>query len=225
MQKKDDRSDSILQDIRTQRSKLAQLLAKLLAQKKERETQLKEKLMQMEKRRTQVDDSDFWLVQYQCLLQRQPIDAQIRQFAIEDRIGKVLIEVHKEMERIADYLSLFTDMTFDRLNSMSDKGLLSLGIDDYELCKLIRDKLDEQSSPVGASGSSRYAMQSRPTAPEEGESHSDESIPEASASSPEFVSVIELTEQLSGVKLWRQTECVICFDQIVSHFYVEFQVF
>ena len=216
MQKRDDRSDIILTDIRTQRAKLAALLAKLLAQKRERELQLREQLSQMERRRTQVDDNDFWLVQYQCLLQRQPIEAQIRQFAIEDRIGRVLIVVHKEYDRITDYLSLFTELTFDRLNSMSDKQLLNLGIDDYELCKLIRDKLDEQSSPVGASASIPPAEAA--TAPLLEEPHSDYSVPEASASSLVSISITELSAQLSDVKLWRQTECVICFDLIVSHF-------
>ena len=215
MQKRDDRSDSILADIRTQRSKLAQLLAKLLAQKKEREIQLREQLSQMERRRTQVDDNNFWLVQYQCLMKSQPIEAQIRQFGIEDRVGRVLTDVYKEYQRIEDYLSLFSDLTFDRLNSLSDKQLLNLGIDDYELCKLIRDKLDEQSSPVGASASIPSAEE--PTAPS-GVPQTHDSAPEASASSTVSISITELTAQLSEVKLWCQTECVICFDQIVIHF-------
>ena len=201
MQKRDNRSDTILTDIRCQRAKLAQLLARLLKQKRQRELQLREQLHQMERRRMQVDDQDFWLVQYQCLLQRQPIDAQIRQFVIDEAIGRVLTAVQKVYERIADYLPLFGDMTFERLNAMRDKQLLGLGIDDYELCKLIRDKLDEHRDNMTGAASSSHSEDHTPTAPS-----SDESTP-----TPPEQAVLEFADD-------HRTECsVVHCSAVVSN--------
>jgi hypothetical protein len=208
MQRKDDKLDSILNDIRIQRAKLAFLLSKLLTEKKERELHLREQLRKMEQRRNQIQDDNFWLVQYQYLLEQQPIETQIQQFGIEDRVGIVLIAVHKDNERIIKYLPLFTQMTFDRLNSMGDKELLHFGIDDYDLCKVIRDKIDEQCSGTA----SALPQTISPSAPTQLQ------LPLSEEPSTSSATIIyEQNESFCDIKLWCQTECVICFDQSVSH--------
>jgi E3 ubiquitin-protein ligase LRSAM1 len=208
MQRKDDKLDSILNDIRIQRAKLAFLLSRLLTEKKERELHLREQLRKMEQRRNQIQDENFWLVQYQYLLEQQPIETQIQQFAIEGRVAIVLLAVHKDNERIVKYLPLFTQITFDRLNSMGDKELLNFGIDDYELCKVIRDKIDEQCSDTA----SALPQTPRPSAPTQLQ------LPVVEEQSTSSATIVyEQNESFCDIKLWCQTECVICFDQSVSN--------
>ncbi|XP_054156557.1 E3 ubiquitin-protein ligase LRSAM1-like [Oppia nitens] len=236
MAKKDDRLDTILTDIGQQRRQLAAVLAKLLAQKRARDQQLRDRVLEIERRRFEstttgvseatasaaANDQEFWLRQYQCLMERQPFSVQMKQLNIggcDDRLVQLLTTVHSDCDRIGDFVTLFADITYDRLYGMSAEDILALGVNDYDLCQLIRDKLDElgiscttgaadmatgqPSAPVVDDLLSASELLIEPTAPTE----SDLTVGTVGADK-----TLSSIGQLANVKIWRQTECVICFE-------------
>lgn len=77
LQRKDDKLGEILDDIAQQRARLASLLARLLAEKETRERELHNYLNDMEARRREIEDDDFWLVQYQRLMEQTSVESQV----------------------------------------------------------------------------------------------------------------------------------------------------
>lgn len=197
--------ETTINDVSEQRTALAGLLAELLHEKEKRERELSVRLMQIQKLQDGEDDYEhFWLVQYQRLLKRQPLEDQLEGLNLtkDELLKNVLMSCG---ERIEPFLHVFVSnniFDFDVLAEKTTKELLGLGLDDYELANEIVDNVRSITSSALAS-----AHPSAPAEEESGDEASDSLEEHAvkAASAPE-----------APLDIFCQIECVVCMDSKVS---------
>lgn len=144
MQKKLLSSESRLNEIEKQREQLANLLYELNMQKVQRERQLREQIKQMEKSE-QRDEENFWLIQYQILLESQPISVQMDLLGFDSKVKNILLNISKKNPDIplSRYLQNLAQISYEQLQTISARDLYEFGINDHELCKQIYNQINE----------------------------------------------------------------------------------
>lgn len=206
------------------RAALAQLLTDLLEAKEEREKELQNRLLEMERKRLD-EVKDFWFIQYQKLLDRKPAELIDAELKMDPLVRAVVIDAGA-----SDYLTFFAKkaVTWPQLLAMTVKDLKKIGILDEEVCLAILNKAREYflSSKLGIEGE-RWIPETpkivrapetpenipSPTAPSlSGESEGSEEIIEATSEEDIHPSAPPLSPD-SEVKLFCQTECVVCLEQ------------
>jgi hypothetical protein len=198
LKRKTFRLETMINDVSTQRTALAGLLSELMRAKEKRERELDARLAQIQKLRDGEDEDDlFWLVQYQRLLRRQPLEDQLQGLNLtrDARLKTVLMSC--DNERVELFLHVFVSnniFDIDQLADKSEKDLLNLGIEDYELASDIVDNVRRVMC---------MAMPSAPSAKEDELENSDEE-PAMAASAPEDEDV--------PLDIFCQIECVVCLD-------------
>ncbi|XP_035217459.1 E3 ubiquitin-protein ligase LRSAM1-like isoform X4 [Stegodyphus dumicola] len=194
VKKKDFKLNSEVNVLAEHRTALAYLLSDLLAAKKKREEELKKRLQEMDLLRAH-EAEDFWLIQYQKLLDRKPKDIIYSELEMDSEVKYVLMEASAH-----SYLPLFAvkGVTFSQLVNYTVKDLKAIGVLDEDMCDEILAKALENFKNVGGDGSKTPDMP-KPSAPP------DESPTEVQPSAP-------LLSPDTEAKLWCQTECVICLD-------------
>uniref|UniRef100_A0A146M263 E3 ubiquitin-protein ligase LRSAM1 n=3 Tax=Lygus hesperus TaxID=30085 RepID=A0A146M263_LYGHE len=121
-------------ELADKRIQLSELLVTILQQQEERKNQLLARLRKMEAHRLEDDVEDYWLVQYQKLLESQTV------LNIQLVEQMVLHGVHKHLP-----LLLGLD-----LHQITSSLLVEIGVDEQDsvsICKAIQAYLSSQSSP------------------------------------------------------------------------------
>ncbi|KAG8200417.1 hypothetical protein JTE90_000502 [Oedothorax gibbosus] len=221
LKKKDLKISSELNVLADHRIALASLLSDLLTAKEQRELELKDRLVQMELKREE-ESEDYWLIQYQKLLDRKPKGILAAELGIDSDVKTVLLDVPA-----VEFLPLFASkrITFSNLLRFKVKDLKKMGILDNAVCEAILDKAQEHYKMLKL-GAEKYPIPQisdapEPSAPPKSESFEDslenmtERISDASRSPDEEPTAPPISPE-TETKLWCQTECVICFDSQTS---------
>ncbi|XP_055933582.1 E3 ubiquitin-protein ligase LRSAM1-like isoform X2 [Argiope bruennichi] len=204
IKKKDLKIDSEMNVLADHRIALASLLSDLMAAKEQRELELKERLQQMELKRAQ-EIEDFWLIQYQKLLDRKPKGVIGAELGLDKDVKSILLDIPA-----IEYLPLFASkrISLSTLLNFTTKDLKKMGILDDEICEAILDKAQEYFKNMQAE--EKYSL------PEFSEVPVPSAPPEPSTpTEPEEILSEPTAPPLSpddDTKLWCQTECVICLD-------------
>lgn len=204
IKKKDLKINSELNILADHRIALASLLSDLMAAKEQREQELKERLQQMELKCAH-EMEDFWLIQYQKLLDRKPKGVIAAELGVDKDVKIVLLDVPA-----VEYLPLFASkkISFRNLLNFTTRDFKKMGILDDDVCEAILNKAQEHFKNIQVQ--EKYSLPEfsdviAPSAPPEEPStptEPEESVmPSAPPLSPD-----------SETKLWCQAECVICLD-------------
>ncbi|GIY68414.1 e3 ubiquitin-protein ligase LRSAM1 [Caerostris extrusa] len=205
MKKKDLKINSEMNVLTDHRIALASLLADLMAAKEQRELELKDRLRQMELKREH-EMEDFWLIQYQKLLDRKPKGVVAAELGLDKDVKTILLEVPA-----VEYLPLFASkrISLSTLLSFTKKDLKKMGILDDDICDAILNKAQEHFENIKMRD--KYSI---PEFLEEGPEPSAPSEP-SSPSEPGGMLAEPSAPPLSpdtDTKLWCQAECVICLE-------------
>ncbi|VDO04661.1 unnamed protein product [Rodentolepis nana] len=165
-------------DFSDRRKDLVRLLAELQKQKELRESELHRRLVEMEKQKTR-DQEDYWLVQYQRLIDRKPAILNKVESFLSVEIREVLATAGAE-----DYLPNFEyhRITPDQLPALTDGDLIRIGVNAVGVRKAIleaivphakiQDWMVEPSAPMEApaleemgSGEIKDELINKPSAP------------------------------------------------------------
>lgn len=205
--KKDMKANCNMMMIAEQRTALAELLSTLLSQRKSREEHLKMRLKEMEDQRAE-EIKDYWLIQYQKLMDKKPQEIIDLELAMDAALHQVLIDVGAEQ-----YVTQFAmaQLTVEQVAFLSMEELYDLGIANRTLQKAIlrASKLAAAQNSYDNEETCAYKLLT-PTSPTEPTAPSPDVSPSAPQISP--VSGTDIT-LLADVKIWHQTECVICLDK------------
>lgn len=191
LEKRDERQDVERTVLESKREALTGLLVQLVGEQHKREDELMKRLVEMEHKR-ETDIEDYWLIQYQRLLESKPLTL------LEKECDSVISDVLAEAEA-QDYASHFARhrITWEMLKTMTDKELKELGIHELGVRKAILSVVQERLR-FDTKAKEKAKEIERPEAP----------VPRApvlptqpSPSAP----VLENRDMT--------TECVICMDQ------------
>uniref|UniRef100_A0A8C0BXW7 Leucine rich repeat and sterile alpha motif containing 1 n=1 Tax=Buteo japonicus TaxID=224669 RepID=A0A8C0BXW7_9AVES len=113
--------------ITEQRQALGYLLQQLLKEKKQREEELRQILLEMEAK-SETKQENYWLIQYQRLLNQKPLSLKLQEEGLEQQLVNLLIELSAEQyvpvfahHRIS--LQALSTMTASDLEKVQDKLL------------------------------------------------------------------------------------------------------
>lgn len=190
LKKRDFKVMSDFEVLSNHRTELAFLLAQLLDDKAAREKQLQDQLKLMEACRRQ-EVNDFWLVQYQKLLDRKPQDICGMDEQLDPRIRSVL-----QSANALHYATLIASkaIEWEQFSQLDWKDFKTLGVHSETVIQALlsarQQLLDEK--PAVPKPSAPSPVQS---SPEDETVHHDSSVP-----------------SVPNLHLWCSSECVICFE-------------
>lgn len=190
LEKRDERQDVERTVLESKREALTGLLVQLVGEQHKREDELMKRLVEMEHKR-ETDIEDYWLIQYQRLLESKPLTL------LEKECDSVISDVLAEAEA-QEYASHFARhrITWEMLKTMTDKELKELGIHELGVRKAILGVVQERLR-FDTKAKEKEREIERPEVP----------VPQAprptqpSPSAP----VLESRDMT--------TECVVCMDQ------------
>ncbi|XP_069870168.1 E3 ubiquitin-protein ligase LRSAM1 isoform X2 [Dipodomys merriami] len=125
-----------------QRWALSSLLQQLLKEKKQREEELRDILMELEAK-SETKQENYWLIQYQRLLNQKPLSLKLQEGSLERPLAALLVELSAE-----HYLPIFAHhrVSLDMLCHMSPGDLAKMGVSEaglqHEILQKARDLLD-----------------------------------------------------------------------------------
>lgn len=186
-----------LNDVSANRLNLTYVLLDLMAQQDERKKQLRETLLDMENQKTQ---DDFWLMQYQKLIDSRGQSMQSMQASLDPVLGYHFL-LNGVVHVVPFLLKIWQKKDF-QLELVSDEDLQNVGIknqsDRQGVLKAISDFLESQvaSQKLECTKENIPGPSEKPSAPQENSQKS----PSKSASSR------EATDAVNAV------ECVVCMD-------------
>uniref|UniRef100_A0A8C4QHW7 Leucine-rich repeat and death domain-containing protein 1 n=1 Tax=Eptatretus burgeri TaxID=7764 RepID=A0A8C4QHW7_EPTBU len=201
-----------------ERLALSELLQRLLKDKERREEVLQEALLEMDRQRV-AENMDFWLVQYQRLLDSKPLSLKLQESTQEDALQELLI--HLGLSELAPVLARH-NITLCSLATLLPQQLGAIGIykKDVQISlidgavKHIKeagfDNQDHPESPVmtltppASKISPPPSSHKMPTAPPE-----DNLDPHATTA---IIPSAPLETDISSTMLSR-SECVVCLDR------------
>ncbi|KAL5012900.1 hypothetical protein ScPMuIL_011451 [Solemya velum] len=192
IEKRSLRMEEELNRLAEKRIALIDLLTQLLSQQENRQAELRKRLQEMEQQRMD-GQTDYWMVQYQRLMDRKPQSLIDQEKQIEIAVLKIL-----EKANANEYIPLFARhrITIETLIWMSEDDLQQMGVMEMGTRKMILQYADEEhiefkkeamAPPPDVCGAAALSI---PTAP-----------PESSPS-----------RQHSFVARGINSECSICLD-------------
>ncbi|ELT97818.1 hypothetical protein CAPTEDRAFT_217214 [Capitella teleta] len=115
------------------RKELTQMLITLLRQRDERQEELRKRMGEMEEQRLD-DQMDYWIVQYQRLMDRKPPSLVCHETMLEFAVVEIL-----ERASASDYISAFARhrITIETLLALTDDDLRMMGIKELGVRKAI----------------------------------------------------------------------------------------
>uniref|UniRef100_A0A8C8SXJ8 Leucine rich repeat and sterile alpha motif containing 1 n=1 Tax=Pelusios castaneus TaxID=367368 RepID=A0A8C8SXJ8_9SAUR len=173
--------------IAEQRRALSCLLQQLLKEKRQREEELQQILLEMEAK-SETKQENYWLIQYQRLLNQKPLSLKLQEEGLERQLVNLLIELSAEQ-----YMPVFAHhrLSLDMLSTMTPSDLEKVGWRTGGWCQHSRLLL----LPAELLKSTEAPAAPEPSAPAE------EGLPAPAPSVPQ----LELGE--------RKSECVVCMEQ------------
>lgn len=138
LDKREERQDVERTVLESKREALTGLLVQLVGEQQKREDELMKRLVEMEHKR-EADIEDYWLIQYQRLLESKPTSL------LEKQCDNVIYDILAEAEA-QDYASHFARhrITWEMLKTMTDKELKELGIHELGVRKAILGVVQER---------------------------------------------------------------------------------
>ncbi|XP_031457388.1 E3 ubiquitin-protein ligase LRSAM1 isoform X3 [Phasianus colchicus] len=125
--------------IMEQRRALGYLLQQLLKEKKQREEELQQILLEMEAK-SETKQENYWLIQYQRLLNQKPLSLKLQEEGLEKQLVNLLIELSAEQ-----YVPVFAHhrISLEVLNTMTASDLEKMGIAETGLQRAILRRAQE----------------------------------------------------------------------------------
>ncbi|XP_054716280.1 E3 ubiquitin-protein ligase LRSAM1-like [Uloborus diversus] len=206
--------DSEVNSLAEHRTALAYLLTELLSAKEQREKQLRDRLQQMELKRAD-EMKDFWLIQYQKLLDSKPKGVVDAELEMDPDVKRALMNA-----LAVDYLPLFAvkRITFSELLTFTAQDLKNIGVLDESACLRILGETQgiQRKNERGDFPLFKEGITPEPSAPPVSDPSSPELSESSTPSAAEFLEGVQPSAPLlspdSEIKLWRQAECVVCMD-------------
>ncbi|KAM7033941.1 E3 ubiquitin-protein ligase LRSAM1 isoform 2-T2 [Acridotheres tristis] len=187
-----------LQEVVTeQRRALSCLLQQLLKEKKQREEELQQILLEMEAR-SETKQENYWLIQYQRLLNQKPLSLKLQEKGLEQQLVTLLLELSADQ-----YVPVFAHhrISLEMLGTMSASDLEKLGVTEAGLQRAILRRAQEILAVATTIPELRRAEDTEvPAAPEP-------SAPLEEPPSPAAPTAPALQ--------WdeKKSECVVCMEQ------------
>ncbi|NXQ34150.1 LRSM1 ligase, partial [Alaudala cheleensis] len=187
-----------LQEVVTeQRRTLGCLLQQLLKEKKQREEELQQILLEMEAK-SETKQENYWLIQYQRLLDQKPLSLKLQEKGLEQQLVALLLELSADQ-----YVPVFAhhQISLEMLGTMSASDLEKLGVTEAGLQRAILRRAQEILAVATTVPELRRAEDTEvPAAPEP-------SAPLEEPSSPAVPTAPALQ--------WdeKKSECVVCMEQ------------
>ncbi|NXQ50434.1 LRSM1 ligase, partial [Catharus fuscescens] len=129
-----------LQEVVTeQRRALSCLLQQLLKEKKQREEELQQILLEMEAK-SETKQENYWLIQYQRLLNQKPLSLKLQEKGLEQQLVTLLLELSADQ-----YVPVFAHhrISLEMLGTMSASDLEKLGVTEAGLQRAILRRAQE----------------------------------------------------------------------------------
>ncbi|XP_074017171.1 E3 ubiquitin-protein ligase LRSAM1 [Numenius arquata] len=125
--------------ITEQRQALGYLLQQLLKEKKQREEELQQILLEMEAK-SETKQENYWLIQYQRLLNQKPLSLKLQEEGLEEQLVNLLIELSAER-----YLPVFAHhrVSLQTLSTMTARDLEKIGVTEAGLQRAILKRAQE----------------------------------------------------------------------------------
>ncbi|XP_068067671.1 E3 ubiquitin-protein ligase LRSAM1 isoform X2 [Anomalospiza imberbis] len=178
-----------------QRRTLGCLLQQLLKEKKQREEELQQILLEMEAK-SETKQENYWLIQYQRLLNQKPLSLKLQEKGLEQQLVTLLLELSAEQ-----YVPIFAHhrISLETLGTMSASDLEKLGVTEAGLQRAILRRAQEILAVAATIPELRRAEDTGvPAAPEPSAPLEEPPGPAAPTAPP-----------------WdeKKSECVVCMEQ------------
>ncbi|XP_043386585.1 E3 ubiquitin-protein ligase LRSAM1 isoform X4 [Chelonia mydas] len=184
----------LLQEMITeQRQALSYMLQQLLKEKKQREEELQQILLEMEAK-SETKQENYWLIQYQRLLNQKPLSLKLQEEGLERQLINLLIELSAEQ-----YVPIFAHhrLSLEMLSTMTLSDLAKIGITETGLQRAILRRAQEILAVAKTIPELLTSTETKGPAAPEPSTPREEILPSA----PQ----LELDE--------RKSECVVCMEQ------------
>jgi len=207
MTKKDLKMEFERDTMAEKREMLTKMLLQLMDQKTERAKELQSRLQEMEEHRNE-ETENYWLIQYQKLLDAKPKHLTQMEDKVEPLLKEVLMEAGAE-----EYVPVFAlkRVTLKQLSYMKDKELSEMGVHNTYLRQKILMCAERRANAIDASLGGGGA----PSAPPATAAQVDYDPPSAPPASKLADSGNRPTAPSAPppVETFQSTECVICLEQ------------
>ncbi|XP_012944566.1 E3 ubiquitin-protein ligase LRSAM1 [Aplysia californica] len=195
-----------------QRIALSAMLSQLLEEKEKRQAELKKRLGEMEQQRED-GQADYWLVQYQRLLDWKPQALIDRESQLEIAVKEVLVSSGAE-----DYIPVFARhrITIETLMSLTEADLSQMGVHELGLRKAIMKNIAMQDIQVKTGEEKvREKLQEPCLAPLELHPSAPSSAAEADPAGKSVALPPSLLERQSSITARGvNSECAVCLDKM-----------
>ncbi|XP_075572504.1 E3 ubiquitin-protein ligase LRSAM1 isoform X2 [Pelecanus crispus] len=183
--------------ITEQRQALGYLLQQLLKEKKQREEELRQLLLEMEAK-SETKQENYWLIQYQRLLNQKPLSLKLQEEGLERQLVNLLIELSAEQ-----YVPVFAHhrISLQALSTMTASDLEKIGVTEAGLQHAILKRAQE-------------ILAVAKTIPELLRTV-DAEVPAAPEPSAPFEEPLSPVVPTAPPLLWdeKKSECVVCMEQ------------
>ncbi|KAM9521781.1 E3 ubiquitin-protein ligase LRSAM1 isoform 2-T2 [Guaruba guarouba] len=183
--------------ITEQRQALGYLLQQLLKEKKQREEELQQILLEMEAK-SETQQENYWLIQYQRLLNQKPLSLKVQEEGLERPLVTLLTELSAEQ-----YVPIFAHhrLSLRALSTMSASDLEKIGVAEAGLRRAILQRAQE-------------ILAVAKTIPELLRTE-DAEVPAAPAPSAPCEEPLSPVVPTAPLLQWdeKKSECVVCMEQ------------
>nr|XP_054502222.1 E3 ubiquitin-protein ligase LRSAM1 isoform X1 [Agelaius phoeniceus] len=190
-------TETLQEAVMEQRRALGCLLQQLLKEKKQREEELQQILLEMEAK-SETKQENYWLIQYQRLLNQKPLSLKLQEKGLEQQLVTLLLELSAEQ-----YMPIFAHhrISLETLSTMSASDLEKLGVTEAGLQHAILRRAREILAVATTIPELRRAEDSEAPAGPEPSAPLEEPPGPAAPTAP----------ALQGDE--RKSECVVCMEQ------------
>ncbi|KAM7003717.1 E3 ubiquitin-protein ligase LRSAM1 isoform 2-T3 [Passerculus sandwichensis] len=190
-------TETLQEAVTEQRRALGSLLQQLLKEKKQREEELQQILLEMEAK-SETKQENYWLIQYQRLLNQKPLSLKLQEKGLEQQLVALLLELSAEQ-----YVPIFAHhrISLDTLGTMSASDLEKLGVTEAGLQHAILRRAREILAVATTIPELRRAEESEAPAGPEPSAPLEEPPGPAAPTAPALP------------REERQSECVVCMER------------
>ncbi|XP_022107745.1 E3 ubiquitin-protein ligase LRSAM1-like [Acanthaster planci] len=200
LEKRSVKAESANITLEQKREELAALLKQLMIEREDREEELKKRLLEMEQRRED-DVQDYWLIQFQRLMDRKPQ-------ALIDQENHLELSVLEILERAGadDYIPKFARhrVTIETMLQLTDSNLKEMGVHELGLRHAILSHISE------------FIKEREMASVKAKEIESNETVPRMNPTAPfmdeDSASAVAAATVMKEVTVRVNAECVICME-------------
>ncbi|NXT07364.1 LRSM1 ligase, partial [Prunella fulvescens] len=206
-------TEMLQEAVTEQRRALGCLLQQLLKEKKQREEELQQILLEMEAK-SETKQENYWLIQYQRLLNQKPLSLKLQEKGLEQQLVTLLLELSAE-----HYVPLFAHhrISLETLGTMSASDLEKLGVTEAGLQRAILRRAQEILAVATTIPELRRAEDTAvPAAPEPSAPPEEPPGPAAPALQPECVVCMEREPQMIFLPCGHVCCCQGCCERLHS---------